>query len=254
MRNLVVVAVANSICLSGIAMAAAPAQPDDVWTGKGQAGLVSTQGNSSAKTANVALDLSLHHADWKHTAHLGGLYAQSAGVTSADRWDAGWQSDYAITPRVLSFGTLRYAHDMFSGFQYQASATAGIGYKLFDEKALHLTVQLGAGYRRSQPENILRNAAGYVTSRKLLAATGDAIVTAGADYSQDLTSTTTLSDKLLVESGSSDTLLTNALALTVKVSEKLALSVGYTLQNNSKPPAGLKKLDAMETINLVYAF
>ena len=254
MRMILLAAAVSSCCVTAFAIAAPASQPDDAWTGKGQAGLVSTQGNSSAKTANVALDLSLHHAAWKHTAHLGGLYAQSAGVTSADRWDAGWQSDYSVTPRVLTFGTLRYAHDMFSGFQYQASATAGIGYKILDEKTTHLTVQGGAGYRRSQPENIVRNAAGIVTSRTLLAATGDAILTAGVDYSQDLTATATLSDKLLLESGSSDTLVTNALAVAVKVSEKLALSVGYTLQNNSKPPAGLKKLDTMETVNLVYSF
>lgn len=241
-------------CLASVSIAAPTPPPDGVWTGKGQAGLVSTQGNSSAKTANVALDLSLVHGAWKHSAHLGGLYAQSAGITSADRWDALWQSNYLITTRVLAFGTLRYSRDMFSGFQYQASAAAGIGYKLFDGKTIHLTVQGGAGYRRTQPENILRNSAGLVSSRTLLAATGNAILTAGVDYSQDLTGTTTLSDKLLIESGSSDTLVNDALALTVKISTKLALSVGYRLQNNSKPPAGLKKLDTMETIDLVYAF
>lgn len=241
-------------CLTSVSIAAPNPPPDDVWTGKGQAGLVSTQGNSSAKTANVALDLSLVHGAWKHSAHLGGLYAQSAGITSSDQWDALWQSNYLITTRVLGFGTLRYSHDMFSGFQYQASAAAGIGYKLVDGKTTHLTVQGGAGYRRSQPESIIRNSAGVVTSRTLLAATGNAILTAGVDYSQNLTGTTTLSDKLLVESGSSDTLINDALALTVKISTKLALSAGYKLQNNSNPPAGLKKLDTMETIDLVYAF
>jgi len=69
-----------------------------------------------------------------------------------------------------------------------------------------------------------------------------------------LSGSTTLSDKLLVESGSNDTLVTNTLALAVKISTKLALSVGYNVQNNSNPPAGLKKLDSLETLNLVYSF
>ena len=69
-----------------------------------------------------------------------------------------------------------------------------------------------------------------------------------------LSSTTTLTDKFLVESGSQDTLITNALALSVKMSQKLALSVGYAIQDNTKPPAPLKKLDTVETLNLVYAF
>ena len=54
--------------------------------------------------------------------------------------------------------------------------------------------------------------------------------------------------------GSSDTLVTNALAVAVKVSTKLALSVGYALQDNTKPPAGLKRVDSLETVNLVYSF
>jgi putative salt-induced outer membrane protein YdiY len=40
----------------------------------------------------------------------------------------------------------------------------------------------------------------------------------------------------------------------VKISTKLSLSVGYTVQDNTAPPAGLKKVDTLETLNLVYAF
>jgi putative salt-induced outer membrane protein YdiY len=40
----------------------------------------------------------------------------------------------------------------------------------------------------------------------------------------------------------------------VKISTKLALSAGYALQDNTKPPAGLKRVDTLETLNLVYSF
>ncbi len=40
----------------------------------------------------------------------------------------------------------------------------------------------------------------------------------------------------------------------MKLSSKLALSVGYAVTDNTKPPAGLKRIDALETVNLVYAF
>jgi putative salt-induced outer membrane protein YdiY len=48
--------------------------------------------------------------------------------------------------------------------------------------------------------------------------------------------------------------MTNTLALAVKISTKLALSVGYNVQDNDNPPGGVKKLDTLETVNLVYAF
>ena len=78
--------------------------------------------------------------------------------------------------------------------------------------------------------------------------------TAGLDFTQVLSSTTTLTDKALVESGSGDTLFTNDLALAVKMSTKLALSLGYSIKDNSSPPGGLKKLDTVASANIVYAF
>lgn len=186
---------------------------------------------------------------------LGGLYGQSAGIVSAERWDASWQSNYDFTPRIYTFGGLRYERDMFSGFQYQESLTGGLGYKIFDTSATKLDVQVGAGYKRLRPEDLIKDPdSGAVTQRIPLSTESGAIGTVGVNYSQALTGTTTLTDKLLVESGSSDTLITNALALAVKVSTKLALSVGYTTIDNTKPPAGLKRIDTLETVNLVYAF
>jgi putative salt-induced outer membrane protein len=232
----------------------APPPPQGEWTGKGQVGFLASHGNTDAKTANALIDMALLLDPWKHSLHLGGLYGETAGIVAAERWDALWQSNYDITKSLYAFGALRYSRDMFSGFQYQASGAAGLGYKIIDTNDLKLSAQLGAGYRRSRPELILKDDSGAVVSRTPLDSTGDAVVTAGLDYSQALTGTTTLSDKLLVESGSSNTLITNALALTVKMTDRLALSLGYNLQDNTKPPAGLKKLDTSETVNLVFAF
>jgi putative salt-induced outer membrane protein len=74
------------------------------------------------------------------------------------------------------------------------------------------------------------------------------------DFSHAFTKTTTLTNKLLVETGASNTLLNDDLALTIKMSDKLALSVGYGIKENTKPPAPLKKLDSVESVNLVFGF
>ena len=233
---------------------APPPPPQGVWTGKGQAGYTSSQGNSEAKSANAALDAALVEGPWTHAFHLGGLYGQSAGIVAAERWDTNWQTNYAITDQLYTFGGLRYQHDLFSGFEYQASATAGMGYKVFNSDATKLDVQVGAGYKAFRPEDLVKNDAGQVISRTVLPTQTGAIGTVGVNYAQVLSSTTTLTDKLLVEAGSDDTLVTNTLAVAVKISTKLALSVGYNIQDNTSPPAGAKKLDSLETVNLVYAF
>jgi putative salt-induced outer membrane protein len=116
-----------------------------------------------------------------------------------------------------------------------------------------LVGQIGAGYRRLRPEEINMDSDGLVTSRVVGEASGEAIGTAGLDYSHAFTKTTVLTNKFLVESGSDNTMLQDNIALTVKMSNKLALSVGYGITNNSNPPPTIKKLDTTATVNVVFA-
>jgi putative salt-induced outer membrane protein len=99
--------------------------PEDVWTGKGQAGFVASLGNTDSQSANAAIDMAYLDGSWKHAFHIGGLYGENSGIVAAERWDTLWQSNYDVSKELFAFGALRYSHDMFSGFQYQASATAG---------------------------------------------------------------------------------------------------------------------------------
>jgi putative salt-induced outer membrane protein len=234
--------------------APAPPPPMGVWTGKGQFGFLNSHGNSDAESINGNVDMLRYDGAWKNEAYLGGLYGKSSGIVSAERWETRLQSNYTISGDLFAFGGLRYEHDLFDGFQYQASATGGMGYKLINEDATKLSVQIGAGYRRLRPEDIFKNPDGVVTARVLHDATGEAIGTAGVDFSHSFNKSTVLTDKFLMEAGASNTLLHDDIALTVKMSQKLALSVGYGITDNTHPPATLKKLDTVATVNLVFAF
>ena len=144
---------------------APPPPPQGVWTGKGQAGYVSSQGNSDAKSANAAIDMAYLDGPWKHAFHLGGLYGESAGVVAAERWDTSWQTNYDLTTDLYTFGLLNYRHDLFSGFEYQESGSAGLGYKLIDTATTKLSAQVGVGYQRLRPEELTKDAAGAVVGR-----------------------------------------------------------------------------------------
>ena len=232
----------------------APPPPAQGWSGKGEAGYVMSRGNTNTDSANAKLDLADVVGDWKHSIHLEGLYGRSVEVTSAERWAALFQSEYQITPRAFGFGALHFLQDEFSGFQYQASATTGIGYKFLVTAADKLTAQVGIGYRRLRPELLTMDAAGAVIARTPGESTGTAIGTAGFDFAHIFNASTKITDKLLVESGSGNTSLENDLALVVNMSKKLALSAGFTFQENTEPPGGLKKVNTLTTLNLVYAF
>jgi putative salt-induced outer membrane protein len=231
-----------------------PPPPQDQWIGKGQLGFLSSHGNSDAESLNGNLDLLRYDGPWKNEIYVGGLYGKNSGIVSAERWETRGQSNYTISGDLFAFGGLRYEHDLFDGFQYQWSATGGLGYKLINTDSTKLTAQVGAGYRRLRPEVIDKDDTGEVISRTPLDASGEAIGTVGVDFSYAFTKTTILTNKFLMEAGSSDTLLHDDLALTVKMSDKLALSVGYGITDNTKPPPPLKKLDTVASVNLVFAF
>lgn len=232
----------------------APPPPQGVWIGKGQFGFLDSRGNSDAESLNTNLDLLRYDGAWKNEVYVGGLYGKNSGIVSAERWETRGQSNYTISGDFFTFGGLRYEHDLFDGFEYQASLTGGFGYKLINSDDTKLTAQVGVGYRRLRPEIIDKDASGAVISRTPLDATGDAIATVGVDFSHAFTKTTTFTNKFLMEAGSSDTLLHDDIALTVKMSDKLALSVGYGITDNTKPPAPLKKLDTVASVNLVFGF
>lgn len=259
MRNFVLLATLLPVAV--FAADAPPPPPEGVWTGKGQVGYVTSQGNTEAESANAAIDTSLISGAWKHTFHVAGLYGKNKQIVSAERWDSLWQSDYNFSPDMFSFGNLRYAHDMFSGFQYQEAVAVGVGYKFKHTVATDLSAQVGVGYRKSRDETLTPDIQmpGHFW-RPLGETHNDVIFTVGADYRQQLTTTTSITNKLLIETGSSNTLITDVFGLNVKMSDRLALGVGLSYQYNSKPPETLppalplKKVDTTETVNLVFSF
>jgi len=241
--------------LSGAAVVASADDLPRGFSGKGQVGYVMSRGNSDTDAANAKIDLFLLTPQWKHAFTLEGLFGRSAQVTSAERWDLRLQSDYTINTKLFAFGALAYQDDRFSGFEYQASASGGLGYKFFDSDKTKLSAQLGVGYRVLRPEILLRDdASGAVIGRIPLDRESEAVGTAGIDFMHQFNTSTKLTNKLIVESGSSNTSIKNDLALEVKMSKKLALAAGYSILHNTKPADDVKRTDTTTTLNVVYAF
>lgn len=219
--------------------AAATAQAD--WKGKGELGVVLARGNSETDTVNAKVEAARESDLWKHGFGLAALRATSDGDRTAERYGGFWQTDYKFSPRTYAFGGLRYEDDRFSGFDYQASATAGIGHKFIDTDRTKLSGQAGVGYRR------LKNAVTGQTD-------GDVIFGGEAKYEHALTETTKIIDKLVVEAGSDNTFVANDLSLEVKINAAFALSAAVGVRYNSDPPLGRKSTDTLTTVNLVYSY
>jgi putative salt-induced outer membrane protein len=224
------------------------------WSGKGELGYVVSHGNSESESANAKLNATLGYERWKHGFFLGALYGRNTNVTSAQRFETRIQSDYQTTRRWFAFGALHYEDDRFSGFDFQSSLSVGLGYRFIDTDGTRLAGRIGTGYQRLRPEVLVKDASGIVIDRILGTTRSSALGLAGVDYDHALNGNVHLVDKFLAESGLSNTSLQNDLSVQVKMTEKLALSAGFAVRDNTNPPPGLKKLDTITTLNFVYGF
>src|SRR5579884_1615469 len=243
---------------AALALVGSVAHADDAppvgWSGKGEAGLVLARGNTDTTTADVKLDAADIIDAWKHTVHFGFLYGKNSAFTTAQRLEGAWQTDYNFGKKAFVFGSINAENDHFDGFVYQATLATGLGYRFIDSDTTKLTGTLGAGYRRLQTEQLVKNPDGRVVARIPGESTSDGVASAGLEYLQQVTQTTKLTDKLLVQSGGQNTAVSNDFAVAVTINSSMALSVGYGLRYNSNPPFGTKTTDQLTTINLVYNF
>lgn len=233
---------------AAVLAAAAPAHAD--WTGKGEAGLVIASGNTETETANAKLSLEREAGNWKNAFGLAGLYASDEDGATAQRWEVLGQSDYSFSPKSFWFGAARYEKDEFSGFEYQAILSSGLGRKFIDTNRTKFTGTAGVGYKFFET----RDAFDEVTGELLQAGDTDSeVVFRGTlDLDHQLTATTTLVDRLIVEAGADNTFVQNDISLQVKMTDVLALAVGYSVRHNTDPPVGFEKTDTLTTVNLVY--
>jgi putative salt-induced outer membrane protein len=225
------------LVFGGLASGAAAAD----WSGKGTFGGVLARGNTETETINLNLDVENKLDRWTHKAGASMLRTVTDDITSADRWELRGESQYSLTDRSYLFGALRYEDDAFTDYDYQATLSGGYGYRFIMNDTTKLEGQIGAGYREAEI--------------RLTGEQQDGIIARGAlDFEHKLTATTLIYDRFLVESGSDNTFVQNALGVEVKINDTFALGLDYAVRHNTDVLPGTDKTDQVLTANLVYGF
>lgn len=222
------------------------------WSGKAELGILSSSGNTEAKSANAKLDLTHEGEKWRNNVFFGALYGENAEFSTAERYEARYQADYKVTDRFSWFAALRGEQDRFSGFAYQATASTGASYQFIDSPTTKLSGSVGAGYRRQKSEILIKTAAGEIIDRIAGETSSDPVATLSSNFEYAFTETTKLTNKLLAEAGSDNTSVQNDIALAVSMTKTLALAVGFGIRYNSDPPPLAESTDTLTTVNLVY--
>jgi putative salt-induced outer membrane protein len=253
-----------------------PPSPPQGWSGSGEAGLAIASGNTKSENVNAKLDVKFNDDLWKDDFYLLAQRNKSNVTTSiidgstnpptqvnqtiyettANRYEAGASAGYKVNDRSYVVGALRYEHDEFSPYDYQYIVSLGYGFQALKNAQDELSFEVGAGYKVVQPTSFfVADSATPPNVVKLSPDSDSSIAARGKiDYKHTFNSNTSLVDSYLVESDNTNTFMQNDLGVAVKMTDKLALKVGYQVRYNSEVAPGFKKTDQLLTTNLVYGF
>ena len=235
--------------LAAAVMTCLASQAHAQWTAKVEAGVVAARGNSDSDTSNLKLKIAREFERWLHTLDASGVYAADDTGAISQRWSVREQTDYEFSDKGFWFGSGRYEEDRFSGFKYQTTYGTGLGWRFFDDPITKISVQIGGGYKVvRRRDSLAEDGVTFVRGER----EEEAIAQGSVDFEHQLTDTTKILNKLLVESGADNTFTQNDLSLQVKILGALALAVGYSVRYNTDPPPDFTTTDTLTTLNLVY--
>lgn len=219
---------------------ATPTTGHGPWTGSAELGGVVTTGNSRTSSLDARFKLGYASGPWTSTAQLQALRATSQGTTTAQRTAGELGTHYLLNQADYLFANLRDTRDQFSGYDYQATTSLGIGRQLWHTQAIDLSAEIGPGFRQARP-------AGGQTQR-------NAVVRARAKFTYRFASHAQFEQSLTTIAGSNNTELDAKTSLSTAISGALALKLSYTVLHNTQVPLGQKKTDTYTAVNLVYSF
>jgi putative salt-induced outer membrane protein len=254
----------------------APAPSSDAsknggWTGSGEFGFASARGNSRSENANAKLGLSQENEVWKNNFFLNGLRSKGEVEvedtegnpvdkfsTTANRYDTGASVGYKFDPRSYVVTAARYEHDDFGANLWQGIVSIGYGYIALKNERAELSFEIGPGFKRYKPaktSEAVRQADGTtVTVVSDPDAESEVVGRGLINGKYRLTDNTALEDTLLVEAGSKNQYYQNDIGVSVSMTKKMALKVGYQIRYNSDTQPGTVSTDKLMTTNLVYNF
>ncbi len=210
------------------------------WTGSGEAGGFISSGNTDTKGLAIGVNLAKETRQWKHAVRGFVDYQKQDGVTSRERYFAGYEGNYNITPNFYALLTLSYDRDPFSGFNSRFTESLGLGYKILNSDDLKLAVEAGPALRQT------RFTDGF--NDNTLAARG------AVNFLWAINDGITFTENATLYYDSFNTSFQSITALTAKLNGALSARASFQFNNESNPPLGLENSDTVTRLTLVYSF
>ena len=210
------------------------------WSGSGEAGGFISSGNTNTKGVALGINFAKDTRRWHHAFRGFIDYQRQDGVTSRERYFAGYDGHYNITPDFFALLTLSYERDPFSGFNRRFAQSLGLGYKVIHTDSVTLSVEGGPALRQT------RYTSGF--NDNAFAARG------AANFDWHINDRIEFTQTGLVFYDSFNTSTQAVSGLTMKVNGALSARASFQFNSESNPPPGRKNTDTTSRLTLVYGF
>ncbi len=210
---------------------------------KGQADVnaILSSGNTDKSTYGAAIKGTREWNVWSLDANASANGGESDGTRDTEEYNFGLQGNrQIIDDKTYAFAGATYEIDNFSGFDFLATQTVGLGRQFIENDVYTLKGQLGIGAQEFETD------AGDSTE--------EFVVRPEANFGWNITDTLQFTQDLGAIIGSDLTTLKSKTAIRNQLAGNLFLQAAYELENRSDVPAGSDSTDAKTTLGLSYGF
>lgn len=210
------------------------------WSGQGEAGGFISTGNTTNRGLAVGVNMTKETLHWKHVLRSVVDYQEQQGVTSRERYFAGYEGNWKFTRRGFVVFSLSAEQDRFTGFTSRFSQGIGVGYRLVDTPSLSIAADGGPAVRQTRFTDGVNE-----TSFAARAALNAKWV---------LNPRLTLTETATYFSDNTNSSLLSLTQFTAKLNGRLSARASFQLNNEANPPPGRANSDTVTRATLVYNF
>lgn len=212
----------------------------DLMKGRAELGGYRTTGNTNNIGLSAVVELRREGLEWRHKLKVQGDYQESLGVVTRERYTASYEPNWKFDDRAYVYGSALYESDRFLGYHDRFSLSAGAGYSAIKKPKLRLDLELGPAFRHTAFVN------GNIESNP--AARGS------VDFDWKMTPGISLRQNASAYVQDANSTVTSKSSLVARLIGPLSAQFSYTLQYESKPPAGRDTTDTTSRAALVVDF
>lgn len=220
-------------------------EPPKMWQGDVQFGYNQTEGNTDEKSVFGKVNAKRKRGNWTYDINANGQNNESDGARSAEAYFFSNRLAYDFSEFNYTFIYGGVDKDLFSGYRYQATASAGYGRRIFKTTKFTWDAEAGPGARISEFDAPSNDGDGQVS---------EAILRLSTELVYALSETASLSQHLTVEAGDENTVSKSTTSIKTKIVGGFGLSISYIMEYNETVPQETVHMDRQTAITLVYSF